>query len=275
MQRNFGNTFGRTAEGKERDYQDFIRRLNSPPVNPEVPLSQPPQPETVSGVILPPNGTLSFIDKKQLYDQVQKYFEAEFPNHKEIFEKLTWDTNNNVTNGSNTYIAIATDMFCKKHMPGYRLARQLDLETDLQKFKGAYVDSGLALRSTDGTNAKQAKSLYKQLHKKNKKIKLPVWVDLRGLSLDSSLNINLTDESTYKTADCLNWANETHYSAKDDFGLPSSEDKTSDRQIWTPNTKKGLLGCYLNWNSDLVSDSEDFAYSNSNGRVVVSKARSA
>ena len=275
MTRNFGNTFGRTDKGKERDYRALIKRLESPDIQPNPILPGPAQ--APAPIILPPNEDIFFITDKKLYDEIKKYFAKEkiFSAHQDKFNKLTWDDANSVATGSSTYIATGVGMFCKTQMPQYELARQADLETDLQKFKSFYIDSGLALRSTDGINSTQAKHIYEQLKKREPKINFPVWLDLKGLELDANLNFNLTDKSRYKIAGCLNWDSGENYSQSDDFGLPSSKDKNSSRQIWTPNEKKGLRGCFLDRGSGLYSGSGGFAYSYSDGRVALVKARSA
>jgi len=132
-------------------------------------------------------------------------------------------------------------------------------------FRGFYEDTGLVLRSLNNPNNYKAKYLYEQLGKANST--LPIFFDLRGLKLDANLNFNLTEESRYKTANCLNWKIGTKYSKIDEFGLPKEEDKNSSRQIWT--LKDGLVRLYLNGLLDLVSYNEDLEDSLDNGRVVV------
>jgi hypothetical protein len=173
---------------------------------------------------------------------------------------------------SNPYLAVAVDMYLKKNSPGYRIATQADLETDLNKFKGFYVDSGLALRNLTGANKEQAEYLFDQLKSRGIKIdNLPLWLNLRGLELDSNLNFNLTDELIFSTEPSLNWKNGTHYSKTNNLGLPLKEDTSSSRQIWTADNP--LSRCYLVRYSDLGSDYSDLANSNDNGRVVLAKTR--
>ena len=216
--------------------------------------------------IILPNEDLQFITDKSLYDEIKTYFAKTFPDKQEMFNELEWNSQNSVATGSNSYISTGVDMFFKKNMPKYRIARQIDLETDLKKFKGFYIDSGLALRSLENPNQEKAKHIQKQLKQRGLN-KFPVWMDLRGLELDSNLNFNLTDESRYKQADCLNWKNETKYSQIDDFGLPKSKDKNSSRKIWT--NKQGLSRCFLYWGSDLGSRYEGLAVSDGVGRVAL------
>ena len=167
--------------------------------------------------------------------------------------------------GSNPYIATAVDMFLQSINDTHRIATQKDLETNLEMFRGFYEDTGLVLRSLNNPNNYKAKYLYEQLGKANST--LPIFFDLRGLKLDANLNFNLTEESRYKTANCLNWKSGTKYSKIDEFGLPKEEDKNSSRQIWT--LKDGLVRLYLNGLLDLVSYNEDLEDSLDNGRVVV------
>ena len=167
----------------------------------------------------------------------------------------------------------AVGMFLKQNRPEYTIARQAELETNLEMFKDYYVDSGLALRSLEDPNSGRASYLHEQLLKKDSKIKFPIWIDLKGLTLDSSLNFNLTNESAYKTAECLSWNNQTKYSKTDDFGLPKEKDESSSRQIWTMD--KGLARCFLDRDSYLNSGYGGLDYSDDDGRVVLVKARSA
>ena len=91
------------------------------------------------------------------------------------------------------------------------------------------------------------------------------------MSLDSNLNFNLTDESQYKTAECLNWKSGEKYSKIDEFGLPKEKDENSSRQILTINS--GLSRGYLYWVSDLSSSSLDLSNSDDSGRVVLAKEK--
>ncbi|KHO53138.1 MAG: hypothetical protein QT05_C0008G0022 [archaeon GW2011_AR13] len=137
-----------------------------------------------------------------------------------------------VMKGSNPYIATAVDMFLQSINDTHRIATQKDLETN----------------ST-----------------------LPIFFDLRGLKLDANLNFNLTEESRYKTANCLNWESGAKYSKIDEFGLPKEEDKNSSRQIWT--LKDGLVRLYLNRSLDLASNYGNLENSYDLGRVVVVSAK--
>ncbi|HLD54667.1 MAG TPA: hypothetical protein VJB35_00240, partial [Candidatus Nanoarchaeia archaeon] len=171
-----------------------------------------------------------------------------------------------VMKGSNPYIATAVDMFLQSINDTHRIATQKDLETNLEMFKGFYEDTGLVLRRLNNPNKDKAKYLYEQIRKAN--FTLPIFFDLRGLKLDANLNFNLTEESRYKTANCLNWERGTKYSKIDEFGLPKEKDKNSSRQIYT--FKDGLVRLYLDRFLDLNSYNENLEYSYSGGRVVVS-----
>jgi len=92
---------------------------------------------------------------------------------------------------------------------------------------------------------------------------------MRGLTLDDNLNFNLTPESFYKTAECLNWDNETKFSKINEFGLPKEKDENSNRKIWTLGYS--LSRCYLNGNSYLYSGYSDLLNYGDSGRVVLAK----
>jgi len=216
------------------------------------------------------SSNLSFITDENLYKEIIKYLDKTFPDKKsDLSAKLEFE--NNVMKGSNTYTAAGIDMYLKSINSKYRLARQLDLEQDLPFTKSTYNDSGLALRNLIRANKKQGIYLFNQLKSKGiKKSDFPIWLDLRGLTLDNHLNFNLTDESKYKTAECLNWYNGTKFSKINDFGLPKEKDENSSRQIWTKNY--ALSSCYLNRYSGLDSGSSDLSISDDAGRVVLAKS---
>ena len=211
---------------------------------------------------------LSFITDKNLYKEIRKYLDATFSAHKSTLSKnLRFE--DSVMKGSNSYIAVGVDMFLKKQNSKYRIATQRELETNLEMFKGCYKETGLALKSIAEPNKSQAENLYAQIKKATPNIEFPIFVDLRGLVLDSNLNFNLTDESKYKTAECLNWKDEKRYSKIDDFGLPKEIDKNSKRQIGTKSS--GLLSSYLNGALYFNANGEDLSNSNSSGRVVLAR----
>ncbi len=211
---------------------------------------------------------LQFITDKNLYKKIIKYLDKTFPNKKsDLSAKLKFE--DNVMKGSNPYIATAVDMYLKSINSKFRIARQLDLETNLQMFKDFYVDSGLALRNLENSNKIQAEYLFAQLKKRNPNIQFPIWINLKGLNLDINLNFNLTDESQYKTAECLNWENGEKYSKIDELGLPKEKDDSSNRQIWTSDN--ALSRCYLDRDSDLCSNGSVLSDSDGDGRVVLAK----
>ena len=210
-----------------------------------------------------PSGDLNFITDENLYKEIVCYIDKTFPAHTKILSgKLSFD---GVMKGSNPYIATAVDMFFKSINDTHRIATQKDLETNLEMFRGFYEDTGLVLRSLKDPNKDKANYLSKQIGKANST--LPLFLDLRGLKLDANLNFNLTEESRYKTANCLNWESGAKYSEIDEFGLPKEKDENSSRQIWT--LKDGLVRLYLLRDLDLVSDYEGLEDSNDVGRVVL------
>jgi len=228
--------------------------------------------QPVQNPIINSNSNLQFVTDENLYKEIVKYLDIQFPNHKEVLsDNLSFNRIDRVMKGSNPYIATAIDMFLKKELPEYRIARQIDLEQNFQMFKGFYIDSGLALRNlTERANNSQAIYLFEQLKQRGSTEQdFPIWFNLQGLKLDNNLNFNLTDESLYKTAECLNWKWGTHYSAIDNFGLPKEKDVSSNRQIWTNNN--ALSGCFLNGGSDLYLGSSDILTSSDRGGIVLVK----
>lgn len=212
-----------------------------------------------------PTSDLSFIQDKDLFKEIRNYIKSD---HNKLENKFSFQEG--LMKGSNPYLAVAIDMYFKKHAPTYRVATQSDLEKDLDFTKGTYNDTGLALRNLTGSNSEKAEHIFKQLKHRGIKIEdFPIWLNLRELELDKNLNFNLTDESVYKTQPQLNWENGTRYSKVNDLGLPKEKDKNSNRQIWTSN--HALSRCYLNRCSNLLSDDSDLSYSSDNGRVVVSR----
>jgi len=229
--------------------------------------------QPVQNPIINPNSNLQFVTDEDLYEEIVKYLNIQFPNHKDVLSrKLSFDADNKIMKGSSTYIVTAIDMYLKKELPEYRIARQIDLEQNLSMFKGFYIDSGLALRTlTSSINLSEAKYLFNQLEQRGlTEQDFPIWINLQGLELDNNLNFNLTDESSFKIrAKCLNWENKTTYLNIDNFGLPKKEYKTSSRCIWTNNN--ALSGSNLFKDSGLDSGSSSLALSYDDGRVVLVK----
>ncbi|MCR4327888.1 MAG: hypothetical protein NUV46_04900, partial [Nanoarchaeota archaeon] len=189
--------------------------------------------ETKVNPVVPISGGLSFVTDENLYKEIIKYMDKEFPNSKNLIsEKLKFE--DNVMKGSNTYIATVVDMFLKEMNYEYRLATELDLEQNLKFTKDTYNDSGLALRNLTGGNKEEALYLFNQIKKEGKlESDFPMWFNLRGLKLDKNLNFNLTPESFYETAQCLNWESGTRFSKTNSFGFPIEKNENSNRQIWT------------------------------------------
>ena len=243
-----------------KELKRFLSQVHNKNPKPESPPIQNP--------IIPITEDLSFVTDENLYKEISQYITKE---HSQIENKLIFE--DNVMKNSNPFLAVAVDMFCKKHYPEYRIARQVDLETNLSMFKGLYIDSGLALRNLTGNNKEQAIYLFEQLKQKGiKESNFPIWSDLRGLELNGK-NFKLTDESIYSTQECLNWKSGTKYSKINNLGLPKEKDENSSRQIWTSNN--ALSSCCLDWDSDLYSDYSDLFDSNGVGRVVLAKLRSS
>ncbi len=223
--------------------------------------------------IIPLSDDLSFVTDINLYKEFVEYVDSAFSSHKNVLsDKLKFE--NGVMKGSNTYIATAFDEFLRISDSKYRLATPLDLESDLNFTKDTYNDSGLALRSLIGDNKEQAQYIFNQLKQRGiKESAFPIWLNLRGLRLDKNLNFNLTDESFFEKAECLNWASGTKFSKINDFGLPKEKDENSSRQIWTSND--ALSRAYLSGGSVLSSDDSVLALSDDFGRVVFAKLRSS
>ena len=222
-------------------------------------------------VNIPLGKGLQFITDQNLYKEIIKYFTKTFPSHGDVLnKKFEWNDSKSVATGSNPYIAVAVDMFLKNQKSKHCIAAQRDLETDIEKFKGFYEDTGLALRSIENPNKDSAEFFYNQIKKTNSQVKFPIFADLRDLELDANLNFKLTPQSRYKTADCLNWKSGTKYSQFDDYGLPKVEDTNSKRQIWT--TKDGLVRAYLNWILYFNADNDNLPNSSDDGRVVLVSA---
>jgi len=224
---------------------------------------QKPKPEEQTSPISTPTGNMIFVTDENIFKEINKYLAKEHP---KLENKLTFA--DNIMKNSNTYLAVAVDEFCKKYLSNYRIAIQKDLETNLNMFKGFYIDSGLALRSLTEPNSSQANYLFEQLKERGIKLEnLPIFLNLRGLKLDSNLNFNLTDESSYKlNANCLNWKDESFYSQTDNFGLPKEIDENSLRKIWT--IKDGLSGVYLGGGGGLFARFDYLVGSGDDGRVV-------
>ena len=84
----------------------------------EVPTIQPtssPLEKTASKQIIPLTGEISFITDKKLYQEIIKYLDKTFSQHKDkLSNKLSFNDKDKVMKGSNTYIATAVDMYLKK-----------------------------------------------------------------------------------------------------------------------------------------------------------------
>ena len=226
-----------------------------------------------NGLIIKPSGDLCFVTDIKLYNEIVEYLDKTFPKHKDILSgQLSFDDAEDVMKGSSTYITTGIGNYLKSINSEYGIANQIDLEQNLDMFKGRYIDSGLALRNiTNNINKSQAIHLFNQLKQRGlSEEDFPIYFNLRGLILDNNLNFNLTDESSYKLkAECLNWENGSHYSIVDNFGIPKEKNANSRRRIFTAN--KALSGVFLYRDSDLDSGYDYFARSDGGGRVVLAK----
>ena len=211
-----------------------------------------------------PTEDLSFVEDKDLFKEIRNYIRTE---HRNLDFKLNFQ--NEVMKGSNPYLQVAIDMFLKQNFPEFRIARQRDLETDLQKFRGFYIDSGLALRSREAQNSEQSISLYNQLKARGLKDSeiFPMFIELRNLELTPTLEFQLTPESTYKQAPCLNWQSGAKYKQTDDFGLPEQEESLGSRKLFTSNS--ALSRVYLYRYGNLYSSYSYLSSSYDYGRVAL------
>ena len=226
------------------------------------------QPETPK-VEIPSGKGLQFVTDPKLYNEIIKYMDKTFPDKASLLSgNLEFDSN--VMKGSNPYIAVAVDMYLKSINSKHRITTQRDLETNLKMFENFYEDTGMALRSLEEPNKSQAEYLHAQIKRINPDLKFPIFIELRNLKLDADLNFNLTSQSRYKTADCLNWENGTNYSHIDDFGLPKIKDKNSSRHVWT--IKGGLVRAYLGGCLGFCSGVGCLPGSYDDGRVVLVSA---
>jgi len=214
------------------------------------------------------NVDLSFVTDENLYKEIVRYSDKTFPDHKDdLTKKLSFK--DGVMKGNNSYISTMVDMYCKSNGLKERVATQMDLETNIEMFKGFYVDNGLALRTLNGVNEEKAIYLFEQLKRKGiSENNFPLYIALRGLRLDDNLNFNLTEESYWKTEKCLNWENQTKFSETKN-GFPKQKDKNGSRRILT--RQGGLSGVYLSGASNLVMDGSGLASSGGSGGVVFAK----
>ena len=214
---------------------------------------------------------LQFITDPNLYNEIIKYLNAQFPTHRGVLsgELIFVD---GVMKGSSPYINVGVDMYLKSINSKHRIATQRDLETNIEMFSGFYEDTGLELGSIDHPNKDQAEYLYNQIKKINSRLKFPIFFDLRDLELGQNLNFNITTQSRYKTADCLNWKDYTSCLQKDDFGLLVAKDNSPARHISARHIlaiNSGLSRLYFDRDLGLGFYVGNLARSDDNGRVVL------
>jgi hypothetical protein len=220
-----------------------------------------------------PNKNLKFVSDKHLYDEMIRYFTKEFPGKEDFLNrKFVWDSAFSTAVGSSSVLAIGADMYLESQNVGYRIATLKDLEKNPKLGGGIYVDTGLVLRSLEDPNFGKAKYLREQIRKANPQMDLPIYIQSRGLKLTKGLNFLLTDESVYKTANCLNCENYMSYSQTDNLGLPENMGvDDDDRTLNVPKFRSGLIGVYLSCDRILITNEERLDSSAHSGRIVLVK----
>lgn len=190
---------------------------------------------------------------------------------------------NGTVKGSTHFYVVAVNEVIRHE--GLRTASQADLErvlrTNAFDLRGVYEDSALVLRTENSPNEYLAKHLMKQVKALNPKSKMPVMIPLNSLELvedsDSSygLAFKLRDDAEIVYAPILNKSN-GNFSSEDidgKTGLPIKLDSSGNRGLYT--TSSGLSRLYLDRFLSLYSRSEDLAYSNDDGRVVIVSSEGA
>ena len=220
------------------------------------------------------SGDLTFVTDENIFKEFINYYHkdierlAPFCDKSDFLKKLRFlniiDLECNpaasVMEGSNIFINIAMDMFSKKYLSGYRLARQVDLEQHLNYIENfpvsANIYTGLVLKSVGEGNWDQGENLLKQLKRRGiRESDFPIWLDLRGLELSNSFKIILTDEARYKKkADPFYDIYDGHFFSKTDdaFGLPilNPKDKNKSRKIY--NWSYSLSAAYMDTSFNLI-----------------------
>ena len=186
--------------------------------------------------------------------------------------------NDGVVKGSSPFAVVLANQVLRPEK--LRTATQADLERILKvkalSLRGTYEDSGLVLRSEDGTNSYLAGNLAGQLRARNPQVQLPVLVNLSDLELVNDLSSNyglafkLTDGATPIYAPVLNQSGNFNSEDIDEkTGLPRQTGQ-GNRILYTRSN--GLSRLYLNRYLDLNSYNDNLAYSSSDGWVVVVSA---
>lgn len=176
---------------------------------------------------------LTFVTDEKMYEDIVSFMDATLPDYKGILSDATIFADG-VMKGSNPYIAVAVDMYLKSINHPHRIATLADLEKNPNDVRDCEIMVGLALRSLEDPNMEIANHLYDQLKSRKPGIEFPIYIDLRGLTLDDRLNIRLLDEARHETAPCLNWHFGTTYTYTDSFGLPfANGDKSGTKMIST------------------------------------------
>lgn len=195
---------------------------------------------------------------------------------------LTYDPKSKTVRGSNPFAVAHADSLLKSQ--GIRVATMADLErvltTNAFDLRETYEDTALVLRSNEDPNAYLANNLVEQLESRGTRVaKTPIVVQLRGLNMvkdansDYGLAFQLTDESQIAEAPYLVEKNNGKtFNKMDENGVPIL-DKNGSRSLWT--RIGGLSRLYLGGDLNVVSDCEDLASSNEDGRVALVRGQSA
>mgnify|MGYP001593696924 FL=1 len=207
---------------------------------------------------------------REVHDWIQKTY-PDFPN----ITKINYDSNDKIIKGSNPFYVIAVNEHFRANSQ-IRTATQFELEqilkTNSLELKVCYEDTGLVLRSKDEPNKYLAQDLAGQI-KKRQKIKLPLMIPLRGLTLKQDSNsphkysFQLTNETEIIYSDKLTYKNnQKKFDEADEYGLPVFSEN-GKRTFYT--IEDGLSGLYLDDGPGLGADYGHLADSNALGRVVL------
>jgi hypothetical protein len=180
-----------------------------------------------------------------------------------------------VVTGSNPFAVVLANQILGQE--GLRTANQADLEKALKvgalQLRGTYEDTGLVLRSEDGTNSYLAKDIAKQMRARGQDVKFPVMFNLTDLEVavdqDSNygLAFRLREGATPIYAPVLNQpGNFNSEDIDEQTGLPKQTGQ-GNRTLYTRNNGLSRLSLYRVLN--LYSNNDNLANSNSVGRVAV------
>ena len=208
---------------------------------------------------------------REVHDWIQKTY-PDFPN----ITKINYDSNDKIIKGSNPFYVTAVNDYFRKNNLEIRTASQAELEQILKsnslELEKHYEDTSLVLRTEDEPNKYLAKNLAGQI-KKRQKIKLPLMIPLRGLTLKQDSNsphkysFQLTNEVEIIYSDKLAHENNgKKFDEADEYGLPVFNEN-GKRTFYTRND--GLSGLCLGGDLGLGAHYDLLAYSAALGRVVL------